>query len=1080
MPLSRIQSSVWESVQEKSLDTAMVRGASVDIKGLAGSMKTLFLSLVSARLGPVILAVFPDREEAEWVAEEMDALLGGDQSAFFPGGDGEDGDKVQLNPRKTGMRMEVLRDLMLARLKFVSTTTDGVIQKLPSPGALEQTLVRLSGGAEWNLSGLTGRLVDFGYVRESMVEAPGEFSLRGGILDIFPLTGEPPHRIEFFGDRIESIRTFDVASQLSTGRAGELVLVSAPSMEKEASGSLFHYLPAKSLVFLEDPEWIMAQIEKERQKERKGVWDPETFESLTRPFPVCRFHTLAGGGDCVDLGGRSPFKPGPQVADIRRGLSELTAKSEPVWILCENESQKKRLSDVLQLAEDPIPEVRLVISPLKRGFSLPEPSGHVLTESDLFGRIFRKRKKERFRDGIPIRELSSLQPGDFIVHVDHGIGKYLGLEKIRVRDVERECLAVLYQEGDKLYVPVEKMERVQKYRGREGMDPVLSKLGGGQWEKLKSRTKESVKAVARELIALYSSRQMLPGHAFPPDSTWQKELEASFPYDETSDQTGAIEDVRQDMEKPRPMDRLVCGDVGYGKTEVAVRAAFKCVTDGKQAAVLVPTTILAEQHYRTFRERLGRFPVSVEMLSRFRSPKEQKRIIEKAKAGKIDVLIGTHRLISKDVGFRNLGLLVIDEEQRFGVRHKEKLKTLRKSVDVLTLSATPIPRTLYFSLMGIRDMSLINTPPKDRRPIITEVLPFSEDVIVEAIRRETGRGGQVFFVHNRIHSIFAVADMVRRLVPGLAVAVAHGRMEGHELEKVMLDFDRGRYQCLVSTTIIESGLDLPNVNTLLINRADTMGLAQLYQLRGRVGRSDHQAYAYLFTPPFDLLSPESVKRLRTIEEFTELGSGFQIAQRDLEIRGAGNLLGVEQSGNMDALGYDLYMKLVEEAVREIKEEKGEAPAETSGIECQVDVDEPAFLPEFYVDDESLRVNLYRRLAAMRVPAETDEFEAELKDRFGPLPAEARTLLESSRLRMEGAARGFRKVVLEKNRLRLIFDDTWSDRFPDPEQFSKRIRSIVDSMPQPVRFLEKGGFGMLIPMDGRDPFAEAKNILQRVE
>jgi transcription-repair coupling factor (superfamily II helicase) len=1080
MPLSQIESALWESVQEKNLDTAMVRGASVDIKGLAGSMKTLFLSLVSARLGPVILAVFPDREEAEWAAEEMDVLLGGDQSAFFPGGEGEDSDKVQLNPRRTGMRMEVLRDLVLTRLKFVSTTADGAMQKLPPPASLEQALVRLSGGAERNLSGLVGSLVDFGYVRESMVGAPGEFSLRGGILDVFPLTGEPPHRIEFFGDRIESIRTFDVATQLSYASAGDLVLVPAPSIEKEPTASLFHYLPEKSLVFLEDPEWMMAQIEKERQKERKGIWDPETFESLLRPFPVCRYHTLTGGSNCADLGGRSPFKPGPHVPDIRRGLSSLTAKNEPVWILCENESQKKRLSDVLQLADDPIPDVRLVIGPLKRGFSLPEPAGHVLTESDLFGRIFRKRKKERFRDGIPIRELSSLQPGDFVVHVDHGIGKYLGLEKIRVHDTERECLAVLYLEGDKLYVPVEKMERVQKYRGREGLDPVLSKLGGGQWERLKARTKESVKAVARELIALYSSRQTLPGHSFPPDSTWQKELEASFPYEETADQATAIDDVRQDMEKPRPMDRLVCGDVGYGKTEVAVRAAFKCVTDGKQAAVLVPTTILAQQHYRTFRERLGRFPVSVEMLSRFRSPKEQKHIVEKAKTGKIDVLIGTHRLISRDVGFRNLGLLVIDEEQRFGVRHKEKLKTLRQSVDVLTLSATPIPRTLYFSLMGIRDMSLINTPPKDRRPIITEVLPFSEDVIVEAIRRETSRGGQVFFVHNRIHSIFAVADMIKRLVPGLAVAVAHGRMEAHELERVMLDFDRGLYQCLVSTTIIESGLDLPNVNTLLINRADQMGLAQLYQLRGRVGRSDHQAYAYLFTPPFELLSPESVKRLRTIEEFTELGSGFQIAQRDLEIRGAGNLLGVEQSGNMDALGYDLYMKLVEEAVREIREEKGEEPVEPAGVDCQVDVDEPAFLPETYVDDESLRVNLYRRLAVLRAPQEVDAFESELKDRFGPMPAEARNLLESARLRLEGAARGFRKVALERNHLRLIFDDTWSGRFPDPEQFSKRIRLIVDSMPPPVRFLQKGGFGMIIPLEGLDPFLEAKNILQRVE
>ena len=1078
MFIEQIKNKIWELIQEKGLEGFLIQGQSFHLKGLPGSLKTIFLFDIADKLNVPLLAVFPDREEAEWVYDELDLLFSDGSVGFFPGGEADETEPAQLNPRKNGMRMEVLRDLQINNLRVVVTTPEAVLLKVPAAQNLMKAAIRIDEGLDLDLFHLVETLVEYGYTRESIVEAPGEISLRGGILDIFPYTGEPPHRIEFFGETVESIRTFDIHSQLSIRQSQGLVIVPTLASVKDQDASLFEYLAENSILFLEEPELIFSEAERERQREKRGIMDPERLESVIRPFTTVSFHTLTGTPTAIDFGGRPVQKLGVHASDIRNNLSALSNSRHDVWISTENEEQKNRLTDLLRLADEPIEGVALAISPMKKGFTLPEARIDVFSESDLFGRIYRKRRKERFKEGLPIRELSALNPGDFVVHVDYGIGKYIGLEKIHVRNVERECLTLLYQDGDKLYVPVDKMERVQKYRGREDISPVLSKLGGVQWEKLKHKTKESVKAIAKELIDLYSSRQALPGYAFPPDTPWQRELEAGFAYEETPDQGRAIDEVRADMERSRPMDRLVCGDVGYGKTEVAIRAAFKCVSDGKQVAVLVPTTILAQQHFRTFCERLSQFPVNIEMLSRFRSPKEQKTIIEKTRNGEIDILIGTHRVLSKDVGFSNLGLLVIDEEQRFGVKHKEMLKTYRKTIDVLTLTATPIPRTLYFSMMGIRDMSIINTPPKDRRPIVTEVLPFSEPVIEDAIRRELTRGGQVFFVHNRVKSIHAVAGMIRRLVPGIKLAVAHGQMNEHDLEKVMFDFNERRYDCLVATTIIESGLDLPNVNTLLINRADHMGLAQLYQLRGRVGRSDHQAYAFLFTPPFELLNEDSIKRLRTIEEFTELGSGFQIAQRDLEIRGAGNLLGMAQSGNMDALGYDLYIKLVEEAVREIKhEQEGIEEKPFNRIECQVDMDLDAYLPENFVEDESLRINLYRRLASFQEFAQIDRFERELMDRFGTLPLEAVRLLDAARLRLMGETLGLKKVILGVNQLKMIFDEQWMDRFPTQEHFSERLRSMVKSAGVPIQFFQKGGFGLKAQLPDSDIISSAKKVLQ---
>ena len=1072
-----IVSEIWDEIRRKSIYNNILAGDNLSLKSLPGSLKSLFLSTLSQHLKRQLLIVLPNQEGAESVVEELASLIGEENVAFFPGGEEDPESPLILNPRRAGLQMRTIRGLLSQDVKIIVAVPDGAIKRLPSPKMLKNNGVNLSEGGKYDLYGLVERLIGFGYTRESMVEKPGEVSLRGGILDIFPYTGEEPHRVEFFGDRIESMRTFDVATQLSIGKSDSLHLISSPFAWVDRTESLFSYFPSDLLIFLEDPELIYADVEKTYQKEEKNILPLHEFKSQLLQYQILSLYTLSSPKGVIDFGGRTLRSPGRTAAEIRENLASLCDTHRNVFLFCERADQLARIREFLELDEDPVPGLRIDVGPVYQGFDLPSSGLAVYTDGNLFGRTLRRRGQGRYRLGVPIRELSSLRRGDFIVHADHGRGKYLGLEKISVKGVERECLAVLYQDEDKLYVPVDKMERVQKYSGREGQQPNLSKLGSGKWERLKARTKRSVKNIAKELIALYSARQALPGFSFSVDNSWQKELETAFNYDDTPDQAKAVEEVKKDMERPIPMDRLICGDVGYGKTEVSVRAAFKAVNDGKQVALLVPTTILAQQHFRTFQERLSRFPVNIEMLSRFRTRQEQKEIVEKLKRAEVDIVIGTHRLLSKDLGFRDLGLLIIDEEQRFGVRHKEKLKGLKKAVDVLTLSATPIPRTLQFSMMGIRDMSLINTPPKDRLPIITEVLPFDEGVIAEAIERELARGGQVFFVHNRIQSIYPVARMIRRLVPGIRLAVAYGRMEERDLERVMLEFGEGKYDCLVATMIIESGLDMPNVNTLIVHRADRLGLAQLYQLRGRVGRSEKRAYAYLFTPPLHLLTEEAIKRLRTIEEFTELGSGFQIALRDLEIRGAGNLFGVEQSGNMDAVGFDLYMKLVNEVVHELRTEEGQEVMTQPEVECRIDVGLAAYLPESYIDDESLRVNLYRRLSSVRSFAEVDIFAQELRDRFGLLPDEAERLLDVARLRILGQNMGLRRILFEGRSLLIFFDEEWVNSSYSPELFSQRLRKMIDSCPVPVQCLQHKEFGLKVAIPATEPLSFSKKLLQ---
>ncbi len=931
----------------------------------------------------------------------------------------------------------------------------GLLRPSLAPHLLETRVVSLRPGDEMTPEILLEALDEGGYVREDPVTAAGQVARRGGILDIFPSDRDEPVRIEFFGDTVESLRLFDPESQRATGPLE--VLVTLPLADVFATRSVLRalrpilearfarrrelaalleslergllpdglvdlvplvpgatqppwtHLPPGPVVVVE-PELVRAEAEgfwaravEDRQRRTDGL-HPEPEEALVRPAelfarldeaPVLSLREVATEAEALHLACRPAAS---YAGDIRRLAEDLRGRRATTIVFLGNSGRADRLADVLRedgLAVGEGSAVLTRVGALSRGFELPEAGLVVLADGDVFPEEVHLHPRGR-RRGLRgfLSDFRDLKVGDLVVHEEHGIGRFLGLETLEVGGTLREFMVLAYHGGDKLKVPVESFDRIQKYASAEGARPAIDKLGSGVWEKTKTRVKKAMRDMAQELLRLYAERKARPGHAFAGESPWQHEFEESFEYEETLDQAQAIADVARDMASPAPMDRLVCGDVGYGKTEVAMRAAMRCVLDGKQVALLAPTTILAFQHWKTFRKRFAPFPVTVEMISRFRTPKEIRAVLARLAHGGVDVLIGTHRLLSKDVQFRDLGLMVVDEEQRFGVAAKEKLKHLKTSVDSLTLSATPIPRTLQMGLSGIRDMSVIETPPRDRLAIQTSVVKFSTDVIGAAIRQELARDGQVFFVHNRVESIYSLAGLVQRLVPEARVAVAHGQMPEAELEKVMLAFVEGRADVLVATTIVENGLDIPRANTLLVNRADRYGLAQLYQLRGRVGRSDRRAFAYLLVPPDTVLSEVARKRLAAMREFSDLGAGFRIAALDLELRGAGNLLGGQQSGHIQAIGLDLYVKLLEQAILELR---GEAPREAPRAALNLRLE--MRIPPDYVPETHQRLSFYKRLSQLRDAAEIEPLRAELRDRYGTPPAEVEGLLRFAQLRL---------------------------------------------------------------------------------
>ena len=1019
---------------------------------------------------PLVVAM-PTATDAERLAHDLRTFLGDDQVDTFPAWETLPFERVSPSVETMGRRLRTMWRLRnptgeMTSPRVLVAPVKALVQRLgPHVEEAEPTIIKA--GDQVEADDLVARLVHAGYRREYQVEHRGEVAVRGSIVDVFPSTADVPVRIDLWGDEVDRLTEFAVADQRSTvdiehaeifacrellptpevrERAARLVSREPwgrEQWERLAEGLVFDgmesWLPWLTegehlLPDLIGPDAQVLLVEPRRMRDRAaelldeeaalagtlaGTWGAgdKSLPPLHLPFERLLAHTKAPVWSVTSVA-EGPDTPtlqaigwDPVVGDgsrLTKQLNELIGDGFRVVAAADAEGTAARITS--RLRDEGVVGAEIVVAPLERGFILPTLKLAVLGESDLTGRRrAHRRPKPRARatEGF----FDDLEPGDYVVHHSHGVARYGGMVKRSMGGAERDYLMLEYRGGDRLYVPSDQIDLVRPYSG--GESPTLHKLGGVDWGRSKAKVRSAVREIAAELIVLYRRRVTTPGHAFDPDTPWQHELEQAFPYTETPDQLKAIEEVKADMEDPSPMDRLVCGDVGFGKTEVAIRAVFKAVQAGKQAAVLVPTTLLAQQHFSTFSDRFAGYPVRVEVLSRFLTTQEAKKVVEGLKDGTVDVVIGTHRLLSADIAFKDLGLLVVDEEQRFGVTHKENIKKLRADVDVLTLTATPIPRTLEMSLTGIRDLTLLNTPPADRQPILTYVGEYDERAVAEALRRELLREGQVFFVHNRIADIDHVARDLRHLVPEARIAVAHGQMDEGTLEKVVLDFWEGQYDVLVCTTIIESGIDMPTVNTLVVDRADLLGLGQLHQLRGRVGRAGSRAYAYLFFPPERSLSEQAYERLKTIGEHTELGSGFKIAMRDLEIRGAGNLLGADQTGHIAAVGYDLYVQLVSEAVAELKGEKPREPAE-----IKLDLPVNANLPPDFVEREDLRLEAYRRLSTVTTHAEVDDIRDEWLDRYGPLPPPAEALLAVGRLRAECARTGVREVNVSRDVVRL--------------------------------------------------------------
>lgn len=1035
------------------------RGETRCVDGLLGSTEALFVDQLRGRAagteaGPIVCIV-PDAEFAAYLFADLELVRGAsgaDEMRIFPVSGVRPYDREQTTiPDAQVQRMDVVLALQEGFSGVVVASAESVAERVPAPDILRDDVPLVRVGDQMDPETLMEQLISLGFSVQDFVEEPGELAYRGGIIDVFPFAGQHPVRIEFFGDEIDTIREFDPGSQRSVSHVSSARLVPDPTglTAGSAAGSFFSFLPDRTTLVVVEPGRVLEAVRSVFEEAvaarnlaagKDGVGEfPEVDERYLGKGLVSKLLGSLGGlrivarCDAPDIHFAVSAPPvfNKSIKLLRKKIEENTAREWDTIILCDGKGQMGRLDELLGGSRDGF-SYGLELASLHQGFELPGARLAVYTDHQIFNRYHRPRVRKPADAGprLSLQQLASLKPGDFVVHVDYGIGRFAGLETIEVRGRDQEVVRLLYESDDLLYVNINSLHRLHKYSNREGHRPKLTRLGSGQWEKAKNRTKRRVKDIARDLIKLYAERKSGDGYAFSEDTVWQRELEASFQYEDTPDQFTASEDVKRDMQQPVPMDRLVCGDVGFGKTEVAVRAAFKAVQDGKQVAILAPTTILADQHYETFRERLTDYPVRVDVLSRFRSPAEQRETVRKVSDGQIDVVIGTHRLVSKDVNFKSLGLLVIDEEQRFGVSVKEKLRKLRAEVDTLTLTATPIPRTLQFSLMGARDLSIINTAPPNRQPILTEIHSFDKKLIRDAISYEVQRGGQVFFVHNRVRTIEETATMLKTLVPGVRFGVAHGQMKGSELENVMHRFVHRSFDVLVCTNIVESGLDVTNANTMIIDRADRFGLADLHQLRGRVGRSDRRAFCYLLVPSVHQLTREARQRLRAIEEFSELGSGFNIAMRDLDIRGAGNLLGAEQSGFIDEIGFETYHRILDEAVRELRNEEfgelfeGELPS--GPVECAVDLDVDALIPSSYVPSSPERLNIYRRLTEASDEDEVTAIHEELRDRFGEVPEVVENLFLTVNVRRAGLRLRLPRIQWKKGRLFLTLppaDDT---------------------------------------------------------
>jgi transcription-repair coupling factor (superfamily II helicase) len=1063
------------------------------LKGLTGSARALTLAALFEKQKSSFIAIISDKEKAAYFLNDLESILEEQELPFhkkkvlfFPTSYRRPYELEKTDNSNVLLRTEVLKRLGNSRRPtIVVTYPEALSEKVISQAYLKKNTFRIKTGEQLDMDFVADLLLEYNFERVDFVVEPGQFAIRGGLLDVYSYSNDHPYRIEFGAETIESIRSFNPSSQLSIDKLEHITLI--PNMQDrmivEKRGSFFKFVPGNPLIWLEETELALTKIEREFEKavdvfenlkgEIKHLEPAQLFCSKSEFLEDMLKSPLieAGSGAILKNSELVVFNTHPQPSFNKNfdlllsNFIENNSRGFQNLILAAGSKQIERIqlifNDLVQNRN--LEEVRFepVNLALHEGFIDDDLKLVCYTDHQIFDRYHKFRLRDGFasRQAFTLKEIYDLKPGDFVTHIDHGVGRFDGLEMIDVNGRQQEAIRLIYKDSDLLYISIHSLHRISKYIGKDGTVPTLDRLGSNAWKNLKSRTKKKVKDIARELIGLYAQRKAARGFAFTPDTYMQHELEASFIYEDTPDQVKTTTDVKADMEASSPMDRLVCGDVGFGKTEVAVRAAFKAVADSKQVAILVPTTILALQHYHTFSERLADFPCTIDYLNRFKTTAQQKKTLQALKEGHIDIIIGTHRLLSKDVEFKDLGLLIIDEEQKFGVAAKERLRKLRVNVDTLTLTATPIPRTLQFSMMGARDLSIINTPPPNRHPVQTEIRPWNEELIRDAIHYEISRGGQVFFVNNRVQNIMEIAGAIQRVVPDAKIAIAHGQMEGAKLEKIMLDFIEGRYDVLVSTTIIESGLDIPNVNTIFINDAHHYGLSDLHQLRGRVGRSNKKAFSYLLAPPASVLTGEARKRLRAIEEFTEIGSGLNIAMRDLDIRGAGNILGAEQSGFISEIGFEMYQRILDEAITELKESEfsnvfGQQIKEKYVKECQIETDLEILIPADYITSTTERLSLYKELDGIEDEQTLAGFHEKLIDRFGPVPHQTEALINTIRLRWLARKIGFEKIVLKNNLLVCYFISNPESGYFGSEKFSA-VLNFVQTNPKSCRMKERG-------------------------
>ena len=1059
------------------------------------------------------IVVLNDAEEAAYFFNSIESVTEAMDLFYFPSSFKTPHNFNFLNPSHVMLRTEALTKISMGgNKKIIVTYPEALFEKVILPKTLQKNIIQIKTNDSIDLNAMMQQFVDYGFERTDFVYEPGQFALRGGIFDIYSFGNEKPYRIELFGEEVDSIRLFDPATQLSERKLLQVNIIPNVTTQFEDTEKipLIEFMNSNTILWMKD--WNV--IKQRGMDQWESLNDFLTHTANNKPIELGDAHikhTQLDDFDTVEnveasLLNSTIIEWGFQ-ANITKevilfntqvqpsfnrqfqlliaNLQELEKKGYALFIFAEQAKQLERLHAIFTDLKTEI-QFTPIVKNIHEGFIDHDHKIVCYTDHQIFQRYHKYKVKQAYSKSkaITLRTLRDMQPGDYVTHIDHGVGVYSGLQKIDVNGLMQEAVRIIYKDSDILYVNINSLHKISKYTGKEGAPPKINKLGSDAWVKLKDKTKAKVKEIAFDLIKLYAQRKAQAGFAFTPDNYMQYELEASFIYEETLDQAKAIADVKKDMETPSPMDRLVCGDVGFGKTEVAVRAAFKAAIDGKQVALLVPTTILAFQHYKTLVDRLKDFPITVDYLNRFKSAAQKKETIEKVKQGKVDILVGTHGILGKDVVFKDLGLMIIDEEQKFGVGHKEKLKTLRATVDCLTLTATPIPRTLHFSLMGARDLSIINTPPANRQPIHTEVQVFNEDTIREAIYYEAERGGQVFFIHNRVQGLSEMCAIIQRLCPDLSIGFAHGQLEGHQLEEKILDFIEKRYDVLVCTNIVESGVDIANVNTIIINNAHQFGLSDLHQLRGRVGRSNKKAFCYLLAPPISTLPDDSRKRLQTLEQFSELGSGFQIAMRDLDIRGAGNLLGGEQSGFMVEIGFEMYQKILAEAVRELKRSdfkelfQEEISKQDDYVQdCTIDTDLEIMIPDIYVESIGERLSLYTRLDQSENDEELDLLHGEMVDRFGPMPKSVEDLFTTVKCRRIAIALGFEKMTLKDETVRCFFINRPDAPYFESDTF-KQLLLFAQTAMNTAHFKQAGKNFILIIKDIKG-MSECYRLLNKI-